>query len=195
MTTPAELTRSEFATLAGYKPSYVTELAKAGRLVLTEDGKRVRVAESLALIEATRDPARQGVADRHAAARAALEPAAEGEPTGDDADEPVGASAEQNSHAVRRARALADDAEESARRKRRENDIEEGKLLWRADVEPAVSLAFSRLRQALESLCSELPPELSAIDDEDRIRAVLTERVERLLSDLSRELSQLAKHA
>src|SRR5690606_16487416 len=62
----------EFAALAGFKPSYVTELRKVGRLVLTGDGKRVRVAESLALIEQTRDPAKAGVAARHAAARAAV---------------------------------------------------------------------------------------------------------------------------
>jgi len=64
------LRKSEFARLLGVAPSYVTKLAKAGRLVLCEDG-RVDVEASLARIEATRDPARQDVARRHAAARAA----------------------------------------------------------------------------------------------------------------------------
>src|SRR5690348_2338572 len=46
-------TFAEFAARLGCKRSYVTELRKAGRLVLTDDGK-VKVAESIARIEATR---------------------------------------------------------------------------------------------------------------------------------------------
>ncbi|MGH8073724.1 MAG: hypothetical protein ACREO4_06580, partial [Lysobacter sp.] len=62
MTRPETCGFREFATLAGFKPSYITELKSAGRLVLTDDRKKVRVAESLALIDQTRDPARAGVA-------------------------------------------------------------------------------------------------------------------------------------
>lgn len=71
MSLPETATRTEFARILGCRPSYVTELGKAGRLVLTANGRRVRVAESIARIEATRDPAKAGVAARHAAARAA----------------------------------------------------------------------------------------------------------------------------
>jgi hypothetical protein len=59
----------EFASRFGWKQSYVTQLKKDGRLALTGDGKAIRVAESLALIETTRDPSRAGVAARHAQAR------------------------------------------------------------------------------------------------------------------------------
>lgn len=48
--TPATLTRSEFAAHNGWAKSYVTKLGHEGRLVLTSDGKRVLVAESLAKI-------------------------------------------------------------------------------------------------------------------------------------------------
>lgn len=189
--TPETATFAEFSALAGYKQSYVRQLRKEGRLVLTEDGKAVRVAESMQRIAATRDPSKAGVVERHAAARSAAA-AVDGDGTHDDleteAEPPI-----YGSHAERRAKALADDAEESARRKRRENEIEEGRLLMREQIEPAVSLAFSRLRQALESTAHELSPELAAIDDEDRVRAVLLDRYERLLGNLSRELAAMAQ--
>ena len=67
---PAILTKSDFAKLLGLVPSYVTALIKAGRVVLDGDGRsaRVRVAESLALIEATQG-GRFDVARRHASTR------------------------------------------------------------------------------------------------------------------------------
>lgn len=192
MSNPEVMTQAEFAALLKKKQSYVRQLRKEGRLVLTEDGKAVRVAESMQRIAATRDPSKAGVVERHAAARSA---AAAVDGTHDDlqteAEPPI--SPLYGSHAERRAKALADDAEESARRKRRENEIEEGRLLMREQIEPAVSLAFSRLRQALESTAHELSPELAAIDDEDRVRAVLLDRYERLLGNLSRELAAMAQ--
>ncbi len=194
MSNPEVMTQAEFAALLKKKQSYVRQLRKEGRLVLTEDGKAVRVAESMQRIAATRDPSKAGVVERHAAARSAAA-AVDGDGTHDDleaeAEPPI--SPLYGSHAERRAKALADDAEESARRKRRENEIEEGRLLMREQIEPAVSLAFSRLRQALESTAHELSPELAAIDDEDRVRAVLLDRYERLLGNLSRELAAMAQ--
>ena len=71
MSQPEVASFAEFAALARFKRSYITALKASGRLVLTEDGKRVRVAESLQLIEATKDPGKVGVVARHAAARAA----------------------------------------------------------------------------------------------------------------------------
>ena len=44
MTHPPTATFTEFAALHGCVKSHVTALRKAGRLVLTDDGKRVRVA-------------------------------------------------------------------------------------------------------------------------------------------------------
>ena len=67
---PAILTKSEFADYLGLMPSYITALVKAGRIVLDGEGRsaRVKVAESLALIESTHG-GRFDVARRHAAAR------------------------------------------------------------------------------------------------------------------------------
>jgi len=187
----------EFAALAGFKPSYVTELRKVGRLVLTGDGKRVRVAESLALIEQTRDPAKAGVAARHAAARAAVSGQAAPAPAGDDSeaqDPPVDVTDPvQASHAGRRAKALADKAETDAKAAERDYRISMGELLEAAQVEQAVRGAVVTFRGALENLPDTLAPQLSAITDEGRIRVVLAEAFEHALEELARKFNGIAR--
>ena len=187
----------EFAALAGFKPSYVTELRKVGRLVLTGDGKRVRVAESLALIEQTRDPAKAGVAARHAATRAAAASTTTPSPAGDDSDaqdppvdvtDPV-----QASHAGRRAKALADKAETDAKAADRDYRISLGELLEAAQVEQAARSAAVTFRGALENLPNTLAPQLSAMTDEGRIRVVLSEAFEHALEELARKFAGIAR--
>ena len=197
---PETATFAEFAALAGYRRvNFVYQLAKEGKLVLVEgDSKRVRVAESFALIAATRDAAKEGVRARHAAARSEGKDSDAEIPDGETASDSTGAddaSPIYDSHAARRSKALADDAEESVLKKRRERLIDEGKLLQRDQVEPAVALAFGQLRQSLEALPYQLAPELAAIDDEQRVAAVLVERFEQLLQQASRALAKLAQGA
>ena len=62
-------TFSEFAKVLRVKPRAITQLKADDRLILTEDGKRVRVEASLARIRETADPSKAAVAARHAAAR------------------------------------------------------------------------------------------------------------------------------
>lgn len=50
---PNIVSKSEFARLNGWSKSYVSKLNGEGRLVVTEDGKRVLVSESLARIRET----------------------------------------------------------------------------------------------------------------------------------------------
>lgn len=69
---PDTETLAAFSRRLGVNRSTITRAAQAGRLVLTADG-RVHIAPSLALWQATRG-ARDDVAARHAAARAALFP-------------------------------------------------------------------------------------------------------------------------
>lgn len=59
--------KSAFARRLGVAPSYVTKLAQEGRLVVV-DGQ-VEVEASLARMEATKDPNRDDVRQRHAQAR------------------------------------------------------------------------------------------------------------------------------
>ncbi|GAB3305701.1 hypothetical protein GCM10027564_06590 [Luteimonas notoginsengisoli] len=190
----------EFAALAGFKPSYITELKNAGRLVLTDDRKKVRVAESLALIDQTRDPARAGVAARHAAARAASaaqadEAAAQagGAGEGDDAPPATYSDPVEASHARRKAKAIADKAEADARKALRDEQLELGQLLEADQVDFAVRGAVATFRTSLENLPNTLAPELAALSDEGRIRVVLGEALEHALEELSRKLGTIAK--
>ncbi len=196
---------SGFARVLGERSaSYVTQLKEAGRLVLTEDGKRVRVTESLALIRATADPSKAGVAARHAAARGkggagqapppAAPPAQAGAP--DDGEEPIPASfgdAVQDGHARRRAKALADKAETDAKAAERDYRISLGELLQADHVEHAVRGAVATFRTSLENLPNTVAPELAALTDEGRIRVVLGEALEHALEELSRKLGTIAK--
>ncbi len=203
MTLPDTATRSEFARIIGCKPSYVTALGKAGRLVLTGTGRRVIVAESIARIEATRDPSKAGVAERHATARAAAARAASattpapapGPASGhDDGTDPLDLPA-TGAWADRRAKALADKEEALAARALRENLIAEGQLADVGRVVGAVATIVTALRTSLEAMPDQLTPQIAATSDEARIRVLMTEHIEHLLRSASRELAKLSQPA
>lgn len=65
----ATVTRSEFAALKGWAPSYITKLIAQQRLVLTADGKKVDVDASNRRLEETARLDRQGVREHHARKR------------------------------------------------------------------------------------------------------------------------------
>lgn len=190
-------TFAEFARLLGFKRSYVTELKAAGRLVLTDDGKRVDIEASRRLIRDTADPARAGVAERHAATRAiggaggAVTAVAPSTAAGEAEDsDPV-----QDSHTRRRAKALADQAELQRRKMEREERVELGQMLWADDVAQAVRAAGVTLRSALENLPNTIAPQLAATSDEARIRVLLAEAIEHALEELSRQFAAIGKAA
>lgn len=201
---PGTASFAGFARMIGVKPSYITELKTAGRLVLTADGKRVRVEESRALIRSTSDPAKAGVVARHAVGRgraaattsppvaAATTPADTGE-DGDQEPARVYTDPVEESHARRRTKALADKAEADARKALRDEQIELGQLLPADEVEHAVRGAVVTFRGALENLPNTIAPELAAISDEGRVRVVLAEALEHALEELARKFGQLAR--
>lgn len=175
---PETETQAEFARRIGMKPGYVTELKRKGRLVMTEDGRQVRVAESLALIADTRDPAKQGVRDRHAAARDAEVPA-------DTADEfPVDYAADPL--ALRRARAQAEREEALLRKALREEAVDMGELLRREDVVAFTAQAVVEFRTQLQLL-----PATLALNSADSLK--LREAIETALEKLSRTFSNIGK--
>lgn len=182
---PAVASQAEFAAILGVRRSYVTALKQAGRLVLDADGK-VRVAESMARIEATRDPAKAAVAARHAEARgAAVAAPAAIEPEPEPAPEPEPSSAGYSYWRERTERAKALAAE-------RENAVAEGKLLPADDVAAQVAHALTVLRQGLERLPDTLGPQLAAEQSEARCRGLVAEAVELLLQDTSRRFGAIA---
>jgi hypothetical protein len=190
----------EFATRFGWKASYVTELRKAGRLVLTDDGRRVRVAESLRLLEDTRDPSKAGVAARHAAARTAAAPSPSTSPDagqGADSDDDEGGDAPASPPtayndplAIRRARAQAEREEAALRKALREEQQELGELLKRDDVLTVIADATTNLRTSLENLPAILSSPLAAEREEARCHAILSRGVEEILEQLVRKFRE-----
>lgn len=183
MTQPEQLTPRQFAERLGFKAHYGNQLAKDGRLVFAPDGKHVLLAESLARFEATKDPSRQGVADRHAAGRAAqAAPAPEREPTSDATapgdDEEEGGIALYNFHGAKAKREhWAAEREHAAYRK------EAGELIELVTHVAALADLGATVRAKLEAWAPMLAPQLVG-RDEAGLRAVIADQVELLLRDL-----------
>lgn len=192
--TAPDLSFKAFADHLGCRPSYVTELRKSGRLVLTDDGKRVRVAESLERIQATRNPARADVGQRHAAAReakaaAVAETVPEDGPRADAATATAAADKIGNSYQAARAvkeRYLAMSA-------KRDYEISIGNLLPAGDVRHAIAAAVTTLRTDLENLPDSLAPGLAAETDEARVRLLLADEIEHILGNLAARFEKIAK--
>ena len=195
---PATLPLRDFCAHIGVKASYGYDLRRAGRLVLADDGKAVQVAESIARIAATRDPAHQAVAERHAAERGAAAltghaptpapaPAAgEGEGAGADGEEE---SAEPRSYNYQASKAKREHF--AAERERLEYRKASGDLMERQAVTGAFADAGVTLRGKLEAWSAVLPPQLAG-RDEAAIRATLADQVEMVLRDLVDRFNRFA---
>ena len=189
--TPETARFREFAKLLGVSPGYVTALKGAGRLVLTADGRAVRVAESLARIEATRDPEKQGVRDYHAENRARSTEAPRAPvDIADDADDDIAAASgdgDQDTIRARRAKRISLEL----RAAQDKLDLQErlGKLVDSEQVRRAGADLGIGVRVGLE----RLPGLLAALVDEHdrgRIHAAVTEHIEQVLSDLARSFAR-----
>ncbi|HRQ66557.1 MAG TPA: hypothetical protein PKZ76_17100 [Xanthomonadaceae bacterium] len=186
------VTFKEFAALLGCRPSYVTQLRKEGRLVLTDDGKRVRVAESLARVEATRDPAMAAVTERHARQRGA-ELAGAGDdvqtsaPTPDDNQDPGSGDDVELNPDFQRWKARRERA--AALREELRLAEEAGDLMRRGDAAEVVTDAFVTLRADLEGLRDSIAPTLAAESDEQQVRAILADEFEHVLRSCSGKLA------
>lgn len=197
MTVAETMAFREFAGHLRVKPGYITELRKAGRLVLTEDGKRVRVAESVRLIQDSRDPSKAGVAARHAQARGAatadLDIGADDAANDDFDDEALATSGPSASHAARRAKAAADREEAAARKALRDEQVELGTLMAIEEVVSAVTTTITTLRTGLQNLRATLAPSLAAAQSEEQVGALLGDAIESALDECARELHLIAK--
>lgn len=151
MTHPIILTKREYATHKGWSPSYLTQLRKEGRLVLTEDG-RVDVAATEAQLKATRDPGKDHVASRHAAKRA--------EPPENDS-EPIDRSASPDADEarikVKKLRELV-----ATEMDRIDLGLITGELVERRAVDPLWAGLGVSIRARLDALVERLTPRLSA---------------------------------
>ena len=182
MTAPEQLSKRAFADRIGVKPSYVRQLEIDGRLVLTPDGKAVLVAESIARIEATRDPSKQAVAERHATERGAPAVTGHAVPPLDDEEDGSGELSGAALYNFQSAKAKKmhweAEREQAAFRK------EAGELMERSAVVAAFADAGATLRGKLEAWAAVLPPQLAG-RDEAAVRATIADQVEQLLRDLA----------
>lgn len=193
---PNHITRAELADLIGCGPSYINDLEKQGRAYRAPGGKLWLKAESLAAFRATRDPARQGVADHHTAKRGAPTlgalPAPPSPPVTDAMaapDAPFTTAALYDFQTAKAKREYyAAEREHTLYRK------EAGELMERGDVVAAFAEAAAILRSSLESWSQTLPPVLSN-RDEASMRSALAEEVERILRDLNARFTRLAGDA
>lgn len=185
MTPPETLTPRQLAERLGYKPQYGNQLAKDGRFVFAPDGKRVLVQESIARFNATKDPSKQGVTDRHAAARDAQ---AAPPPNTDETEDDDGADSApmydfHNSKAKREH--WAAEREHAAFRK------DAGELIEHTVHIAALADVGATVRSKLETWASTLPPQLVG-RDEAAVRATIADQVELLLRDLA---DRMQRHA
>jgi hypothetical protein len=195
MTHPDTLTLPEFSQHINCKRSYAYQLRNEGRLVM--EGKRVRVAESIAKIAATRDPSKAGVAEHHARLRGA--PADTGHQAGA-APAPAAAPAATEPEAVDTAEPMGYDYQVAkakrehwaAERERASYLKEAGELMDKGQVIAAFADAGATLRGKLEAWAAVLPPQLEG-RDEAAMRATLAEQVEQLLGDVSGLFGRVAQ--
>ena len=184
------VTKTEFAKILNRKPSYVSELVKYGRVVLDESGKKILVAESLALIEESKDLSKVGVAQRHEKNRAEKAAKIEAENAGD----VESVSAFDNT---------ADIVEGSyndyrtqhekfkALRAKQEFEQSTGLLLVAEDVLRATTNAAAIIRTRFEAQPEILAEQLAVESDAKRIKSIMIDYNESFLTELSQLFKKL----
>ena len=195
MSSEAETTTArELAERLGFKPHYGNQLVKDGRFVLAPDGKRVLVAESLARYQATKDPSKQGVADRHAAARAAADDSDAHDADSAPAYRPAqGASEAAVGNSYQQARAVKEKF--LALEAKRAYEVAIGQLRDSREVEGLAATAMTELRIRLENLATTVAPMLTNQPDEAKVRALLQDQFAHALESASHHFARLATGA
>lgn len=172
--------QAEFARLIGVAKSYVTELKKAGRLVITDDGM-VDVEESKKRIEQTAEPSREDVASRWKNEREARAVQSHQQ---DRQDDKIG-----NSYQT--ARAIKEKYAAMSAKLEYERAI--GKLIEKDEVSKTIEDVVSIIRQALENMPHRASADLVG-KDLDAIRATLKQQVHGALSEMERVFSDRISH-
>ena len=175
------MTLAEFSQHLGRSRTYAYQLRKEDRLVMTADGKHVLVAESTARIAATADPARRGVAERHARER--------GEDLDDETYDASDDDGSPKGYNFQRSKAKREHY--AAERERTAARKEAGELIEVGEHVAAFSRAGAAIRATLEAWAAMLPPQLVG-RDEAEIRATVADQVEAVLRDLA---AQIGAHA
>lgn len=176
------ISQAEFARQINVKRSRVTQLKQAGRLVLNDDGK-VLADESRALIASTKDPSKDGVAERHAKAR-------KNEIEIKDKEEPLPPASAGDAESFNFWKTKNEKLKFQSNF--RESQVRDGELLEIQAVKMAVMGSDAVIRNRLESLPDLLAPQLATEDDEHKVRILLIDQIEWLLSELSQDFKKMS---
>ena len=197
-TPPATMKKGDFARFLGLAPSYITALVKAGRVVTEGEGRGalVKVAESVALIEATQ-AGRFDVARRHAAARRR----GQNEAQGDALVRSTPENAPKRDSESRDPERLVDakTRKESAQADQEEMKAAQmaGNLIAREDVDAAMKFLGASVRAAMDVFPDQTAPVLCAVTDLNETHALLTEACRNVLHDIGvaieRQFEQMAR--
>lgn len=189
---PAVMSFAEFARHAGFKPSYVTQLKREGRLVLSDDGKAVKAAESLARIEETRDPSKAAVAARHAAARASAAqtvadapPPSAPPPPDDDLDAGLQVRHDYQAARAKREHLAAETAELEYRKVC-------GDLIEVSALQPVLAGAAATLCASLDRIEHDIVPVLIGLDEE-AMRLQVREYIDQIRADLAERFAKMGR--
>lgn len=200
------LTQKEFAKRLGVRPSYVSALKRRGRLVLTQDGRKVLYRASLERIQETRDPSKitpkppKGEPAPEAAAAMGRESTSERQE--DDFPAQGGVMDCQSENGRESAQERQEDDfparsgvdYQSARARREHFNAKLAELEYRKTVGLLVEIDLVRevilnagttLRTHLEQMSERLAPRVLDAETESEIRAVILEEVETALGDMA----------
>ena len=184
-TIPAIMKKGDFAKYLGIAPSYVTALVNAGRVVTEGEGRGalIRVAESVALIEATQ-AGRFDVARRHAAARrrGAFEVPGDTSPRSTPENAP---KRDSESHDPERL-VDAKTRKESAQADQEEMKAAQmaGNLIAREDVDAVLRFVGATVRSLLDVFPDQYAPVLCATTDIHETHAALTDACRAVMDDI-----------
>lgn len=178
------LNQSQFAKHIGKHKTHVTQLKQQGRLVMSDDGKKVDVEASIKRIEETKDGTREDVVERIAAEKNADASATEKQPVNHDlvlGDDPTKTNLSKGKAVEQHYKAL---------RAQIDYKVLIGELVSKSDIENALQDMVITFRQGLENLPHLLAPTL-VNKDIDFIRASLRASIEDSLNELGRTCKKL----
>ena len=179
------MTQTNFAKEIKRDQSYVSQLKSAGRVVMKN--KLVDVEATLKLIAETADPSRQDVTERHQQEREQKQGTIQDRPSTPTMDELTGKAGS----AYQQARAMKE--KYFAMQAKIAYEKEVGLLLEASEVRFAIADGDAIIRNRLEALPDILAPQLAAEHDEQKIRLLLMDHIEQLLSELSRTFNGMVK--
>ena len=190
--TQKTLTKANYARHIGKSRQYVNELVRNGRVVQNSQGL-ILVAETDALVFETSDPSKVGVVERHEKERnekLTAEKQFSPPPEMSEMDMARDEIGKQATGIFQQSKALRE--KYNALLSKLEYEKATAKLLAIEDVNRAIYAAANTVRTRLESLPDRFAVQFAAETSQEHIKSEMTETIEQLLSEMSRQFKKIA---